>query len=64
VSADQLNNAQVVLQGFRQALSEAAILALSEKLRGRKDLQIAYRESGRRAEERANEHPLEDASTG
>jgi hypothetical protein len=57
VSEDELNKAQVVLQGFRQSLSEASILALTATLRDRKALDDAFREADRRAEERANEHP-------
>jgi hypothetical protein len=65
VTVDRLNSAPAVLQGFRQALSEASILVLTDKLRNRKAFDAAYGVSGPTAEDRANEHsPGEVSTTG
>jgi hypothetical protein len=60
VSAAELNDAQVVLTGYRRALDEATILALTAKLRTPDDLMTAYDHSAETAQRRAAEHPSGD----
>jgi hypothetical protein len=62
VSEERLNNAQEVLKGFRQALSEASIYVLTGAIRSKIELNEALADSARRAEERSKEHPPEAAA--